>query len=80
MALNLRIVSPERIEFDGDVVSVKVPGTLGEFEVLENHAAIISSLEKGTVEYETSEGKKQLPIGSGFISVRKNQVSLCVDF
>lgn len=77
--LKLRIVSPERVEFEGSVVSVKVPGTLGEFEVLDNHAPIISSLEKGVVEYETSEGKTQFPISAGFISVKKNQISLCVE-
>ncbi|MEE3445056.1 MAG: hypothetical protein VZQ78_02440, partial [Prevotella sp.] len=38
--LQLRIVSPEKIEFDGTVESVLVPGTLGQFEILTNHAPI----------------------------------------
>ena len=44
--LNLKIVSPEKIEFEGDVERVIVPGTVGSFEILLNHAPIISSLEK----------------------------------
>lgn len=80
MSLRLKIVSPERVVYDGEVQSVIVPGTLGRFEVLENHAPIISSLEKGIVEKVTLDGKRDtLNIGGGFIEVKKNKVSLCVE-
>ena len=77
--LQLRIVSPEKIEFDGAVESVLVPGTMGQFEILNDHAPIISTLQKGTVEYTTSDGKVQLDIQGGFVEVQKNVVSLCVE-
>ena len=77
--LRLKIVSPERIEFDGEVESVLVPGTLGSFEILKDHAPIISSLQPGVVEYATSGGKVQLMINGGFVEVLKNNVSLCVE-
>jgi F-type H+-transporting ATPase subunit epsilon len=77
--LKLKIVSPEKIEFQGEASDVKVPGTMGNFEILENHAPIISSLQKGMVEYTTSEGVQQLPIAGGFVEVLKNEVSLCVE-
>ena len=77
--LKLKIVSPERIEFEGETSDVKVPGTMGNFEILDNHAPIISSLQKGMVEYTTAEGVQQLPITGGFVSVLKNEVSLCVE-
>ena len=73
--LKLKIVSPERIEFAGEVESVKVPGTQGNFEILTDHAPIISSLQKGVVEYDG----KQLGITGGFVSVQKNEVSICVE-
>ncbi|MBO7108983.1 MAG: ATP synthase F1 subunit epsilon [Prevotella sp.] len=73
--LKLKIVSPERIEFTGEVESVKVPGTQGNFEILTDHAPIISSLQKGVVEYD---GKK-LDILGGFVAVQKNEVSVCVE-
>jgi F-type H+-transporting ATPase subunit epsilon len=78
--LKLKIVSPERIEFEGKVVSVLVPGTAGQFEILVNHAPIISSLEKGKVVYGLPDGeKKSIDICGGFVEVQKNVVSLCVE-
>ena len=78
--LSLRIVTPERVEYDGAIKSIIVPGTMGSFEVLENHAPIISSLEKGVVEYTTTEGEKQtMTIIGGFIEVQKNILSKCVE-
>ena len=78
--LKLKIVSPEMVEFEGEVISVTVPGTLGRFEVLVNHAPIISSLEKGIVERQTPDGERtEMNISGGFIEVQKNVVSLCVE-
>ena len=77
--LKLKIVSPEKIQFDGEVESVLVPGTMGQFEILQNHAPIISSLNKGVVTYETGQGKINLDIIGGFVSVNQNQVNLCVE-
>ena len=67
--LQLKIVSPEKIEFDGAVESVLVPGTMGQFEILNDHAPIISTLQKGMVEYTTTEGKTSLEILGGFVEV-----------
>lgn len=77
--LKLRIVSPERIVYDGEVNSLKVPGTQGSFEILDNHAPIISALSEGVVEYSTAQGKQSLNVLSGFVEVKKNQISLCVE-
>ena len=77
--LQLRIVSPENVEYDGIVESVLVPGTMGQFEILNDHAPIISTLQKGVVEYVTQEGKNSLNILGGFVEVQKNVVSLCVE-
>lgn len=77
--LKLKIVTPERIVYDGEVASVLVPGTMGQFEILTNHAPIISSLGRGIVEYATADGKQQLSVLGGFVSVQHNEVSLCVE-
>ena len=78
--LRLKIVTPERIEFDGEVESVLVPGTQGQFEILKDHAPIISTLDKGLVEYGLpKEQKVQLEILGGFVEVQQNVVSLCVE-
>ena len=49
--LHVVIVSPEKTIFDGKVESVTVPGSLGLFTVLPQHAPIISSLRNGNIEY-----------------------------
>ena len=77
--LTLRIVSPERIVFTGEVDSVLVPGTVGPFEILNNHAPIISTLVEGKVAYSVKGDTEELHIVGGFVEVKKNLVSLCVE-
>lgn len=77
--LKLRIVTPEKVVFDGDIESITVPGTLGSFEILNNHAPIISSLGIGKVIYVTSKTTEELDIQGGFVEVQKNMVELCVE-
>ena len=45
----LEIVSPEATLFSGEVTSVSVPGVMGEFEMLNNHAPVVSLLKEGNV-------------------------------
>lgn len=54
--MNITILTPEKEIFKGTITSVKVPGTLGQFQVLTNHAPIVSSLEEGKVEIVTAKG------------------------
>jgi len=70
--MQLHIITPEHVVFEGDVDSVTVPGKDGEFQMLNNHAPIVSSLDRGTikikvhsktfVDFENVSGKlKQSP-------------------
>lgn len=77
--LQLKIVSPEKIVYEGEAESVFVPGTLGQFEILTDHAPIISTLEKGELSYKTATGLEKLEILGGFISVKRNEVKACVE-
>lgn len=78
--LKLKVISPEKVVFTGEVTRVVVPGTLGEFEILDNHAPIISSLEKGTVVYAPVDDEEtSIDIMGGFVEVQKNLISLCVE-
>ncbi len=65
--------------FHGEVESVLVPGMVGPFEILNDHAPIISTLTKGRVEYTEKDGKKQFVIEGGFVEVKRNEVNLCVE-
>lgn len=77
--LTLKIVSPERVVFTGEVDSVLVPGSMGQFEILNDHAPIISTLVEGKVVYGIQGVKTTLEIVGGFVEVKKNEVSLCVE-
>lgn len=48
----LEIISPEKVLFKGEVDSVSVPGANGDFQMLNNHAAILSTLVEGSVKFE----------------------------
>ena len=77
--ITLHIVSPEGTLVKTTVSAVTLPGTLGPFEVLKDHAALISSLEKGEIVYVAEGTEHRLPIASGFVEVRNNQVDVCVE-
>ena len=76
--MKLTVVSPERVIFKGQAVSVTVPGVKGAFEVLDNHAPIISALQRGKMVYKTT-ADNELQIAGGFINVANNEVAVCVE-
>ena len=91
----LEIVSPEATLFKGEVISVAVPGINGEFQMLNNHAPIVSLLTKGNVKINASSLKIEkenlskftkvneqtywLPINSGTIEMNNNKVIVLAD-
>lgn len=78
--LQLKIVSPEKMLFQGTVLSVKLPGTEGEFSILPDHAALISSLQKGEISYETeTDSHQKVAIEGGFVEVNRNVITICVE-
>lgn len=77
--MNLVILSPEREIFSGKVKSIKVPGSSGSFEMLENHAPIVSSLDAGEVRILKDNGEKMtFRVEGGFVEMLNNEVSLLV--
>ncbi|WP_130733295.1 F0F1 ATP synthase subunit epsilon [Flavobacterium sp. J27] len=91
----LEIVSPEATLFKGEVTSVAVPGVNGEFQMLNNHAPIVSLLVKGNVKInaqkiaiekefiskfnKVNEQTFWLPINSGTIEMKDNKVIVLAD-
>lgn len=45
--MNIKVLTPESVIFEGEVDSVLLPGKNGEFHIMKNHAAVVSSLEGG---------------------------------
>jgi len=77
--MHISVLTPDKEIFDGEITSVKVPGVSGQFEVLNNHAPIVSALGVGQVRLMKENGEKiTFGIEKGFIEVLKNKVSLLV--
>ncbi len=75
----LSVLTPGREVFQGAVKSIKVPGITGQFEILDNHAPIVSALGSGQVRLLTEENETILyTISKGFVEVLNNEVSLLV--
>ncbi|MDQ3072909.1 MAG: ATP synthase F1 subunit epsilon [Bacteroidota bacterium] len=75
----LEIITPEEPLFSGEVISVKLPGTAGGFEVLNNHAPLISTLEQGHIKVRTEQGiEESFLIKGGFVEVLNNRVVVLV--
>ncbi|HKZ38329.1 MAG TPA: ATP synthase F1 subunit epsilon [Chryseolinea sp.] len=72
--MHLEILTPEKKIFDGDVTIVTFPGANGSFQVMDNHAPLISLLNKGKVEYKGKEGSQSVIINGGVVEVLKNKV------
>ena len=77
--MNITVLSPDKELFSGEITAVKVPGINGQFEILSNHAAIVSSLGTGGVKISKKGGEKMtFNIEKGFVEVLHNEVSLLV--
>jgi len=78
--MKIEIITPDKKVFDGDVKSVRVPGKKGSFQVLKDHAPIISTLENGTVFMIDFDGnEKKFEISGGVIEVKANKIILLAD-
>lgn len=75
----LDVISPERTLVHAAVEAVELPGTKGRFEVLKDHAPLISSLEKGVIAYRNGESAYKVAISSGFVEINDNHVVACVE-
>ncbi len=90
----LEIITPEAIIIHTDVDLVSVPSINGEFQILNNHAPIVSLLVKGTVKFKgenitieekfrdtftKNKGKYSVAIKSGTVEVKENKISILVD-
>ena len=76
----LEIITPEKQVFSGEVTSVQFPGINGGFEILNNHAPIISTLGKGEIRVITTDkNTEKFDINGGVIEMQKNKIIVLAD-
>ena len=76
--MTLEIISPTGVLFQGEVARVSLPGTVGSFTVLQDHASLLSTLAAGEIEYESQGEVKKLAAEGGFVDVNNNRVVVCL--
>ena len=78
--MKIEIITPDRKVYEGDISSIRVPGKKGSFQVLKDHAPIISTLENGPVMIVDMEGNKvDYEINGGVIEVKQNKIILLAE-
>ncbi|NBC82753.1 MAG: ATP synthase F1 subunit epsilon [Bacteroidetes bacterium] len=78
--MQIEIISPDKKIYSGKINLVQVPGSKGSFEVLNNHAPIVSTLEKGTIRLVPEhEPEEFFEIEGGIIEVKKNKIIVLVE-
>ena len=80
LSFKLKIVTPNELFYEGEVVSVVVPGTLGYLGVLKNHAPLVTSITAGNLTFRDEAGTtKSFKLDGGFLEVLKNRVLVLAD-
>ncbi len=78
--INLEIITPSKVAFKGKVKSITIPGTAGSFQVLFNHAPLLSSFEIGKIKLVDLEGKEEeFATSGGTVEVMENKILLLAD-
>ncbi|UCG29069.1 MAG: ATP synthase F1 subunit epsilon [Bacteroidales bacterium] len=76
----LEIITPGKKIFTGEVKLIQVPGEKGSFEILKNHAPIISTLEKGIIKVINMKDEQDFfDINGGVIEVNKNKIIILAE-
>jgi F-type H+-transporting ATPase subunit epsilon len=79
MALHFELVSPARLLFSGDVVSVQIPGAEGEMTILPGHAPVLSTLKPGVVAIEKAGGTDKVFVRGGFAEVNAQGLTVLAE-
>ncbi len=78
--MNVEIINPDKLIFKGEASLVQLPGKDGSFEILNNHAPLISILAKGKVKIINSDKETEFyEIGGGLIEVLKNKILILAE-
>lgn len=74
----LKIISAEKVLFEGEASSVTLPGELGQFTVLPRHASLVSTLVKGKVKYAEASERHEIDVEGGIVDIDHDVISVCI--
>ncbi len=77
--MNLEIITPDTTIYEGEAELVQLPGIDGSFEILNNHAPLISALNKGKIKIKKDGKEEFFEINGGVIEVLENNVLILAE-
>ena len=78
--MHIEIVTPDQKVFSGEVASATFPGSDGSFQVLDNHAALISTLGQGNIVLKAaSQSDRVIGVDGGVVEVLRNRVTVLAE-
>ena len=75
----VQILTPNGSVYNGTVMGIKLPGTEGNFEVLHNHASLMSGLEVGVISIRNDAKVDYIAVSGGFVEVNSNKVTVLAE-
>ncbi|HLT88830.1 MAG TPA: F0F1 ATP synthase subunit epsilon, partial [Sphingobacterium sp.] len=72
--MKLTIITPDKLAYEGDATAVTVPGSAGSFQILQDHAPIVSTLEDGKVIIRDTQGQTVFVIKGGVVEAKDNNI------
>ena len=72
--MTLEIITPDRKVYSGDAIAVTFPGSEGQFQVLNDHAPLVSTLAQGPIVVQTAAGQQTFTVEGGVVEVLQNKV------
>jgi F-type H+-transporting ATPase subunit epsilon len=78
--MNVKVITPDKHIYEGEITQAKFPGSLGGFEILRGHAPLISTLGKGVIFLNTTkDGKKEYQVEGGVVEVLHDNITVLVE-
>ena len=77
--MQVKIITPDKTAYEGEAQAITFPGNSGEFEVLDQHAAMISLLKQGTMRLKTAGNDQSFKVDGGVVEVLNNKVVVLVE-
>jgi F-type H+-transporting ATPase subunit epsilon len=78
-SLQIEVVTPLGIIFTGEANSCTAPGVDGEFQILPDHAAMVSNLNIGIIRFDISGGKRFMSTSGGLLEIKNNELNIIVE-
>lgn len=77
--MKLTIITPDKLAYEGDATAVTVPGSAGSFQILQDHAPIVSTLEDGKVIIRSTQGHTVFVIKGGVVEAKDNNITVLAE-